>query len=203
MSGIEAIVFDLGNVLLPFDWHKIVRGLSARTGRGEREVGDYFVATPFLTQLNTGMIEKGMFVEVVSRDLGFDGTYEEFVMIWSDIFTRNEPMIEFAVKLKGKMPRLLLSNTNAIHMDFVLARYGFLCDFEGLILSHEVGCEKPERRIYELTITRFGLKAERTVFVDDIFANVEAAQSVGMHGVHHVRNEQTLEELTKLGVAPI
>lgn len=203
MSRIEAIVFDLGNVLLPFDWQKIVRGFSARTGRTEREIGDYFMATPFLTQLSTGLMEKGRFVEVVSRDLGFDGTYDEFALIWSDIFTRNEPMIELAEHLKGKMPRVLLSNTNAIHMDFVLSRYPFLNDFEGLILSHEVGYEKPDRRIYEVTLERFGFKAKRTVFVDDILTNIEAARALGWGGVHHLANEKTLEELTKLGVLPI
>ena len=139
----------------------------------------------------------------MSGDLGFDGTYKEFAVLWSDIFVPNEPMIELSEKLKGEATRIVLSNTNAFHADFILERYPFVREFEGLVLSHEVGLMKPDPRIYELALARFRLSAGRTVFVDDILANVEGARAVGLYGIHYENSDQVHQELTKLGIWPI
>jgi putative hydrolase of the HAD superfamily len=203
MSNIEAIIFDLGNVLIAVDEQRMIERFCARAGKSQRELQDYIMATPFVNQLALGQLTGQRFFEIVAGDLGFDGGYDEFAEIWSDIFSPIEPMIELVGKLKGKLKRLALSNTNQIHMDFVFPRYPFLRDMDGVVLSHEVGLMKPDRRIYELALSRYGLTAARTVFVDDILANVEGARSVGMAGIHHRSAEATRAELTKLGVTPI
>jgi len=200
MSGIDAVIFDLGNVLLFFDWEIAANRLCARTGKSRQELDHYIMATPFVDQLVRGELTKQRFFEIVSGDLGFAGTYEEFAVLWSDIFAPNEPMISLARELKGKVQRIVLSNTNEIHMDFVLERHPFLRELEGLVLSHEVGLMKPDRRIYELALRRFKLTAARTVFVDDILANVEGARAAGLHGIHYQNPGQVRQELAKLGV---
>ena len=101
------------------------------------------------------------------------------------------------------MPRLLLSNTNAIHMDYIFERYRFLDDFDAHVLSHEVGLLKPDAAIYRYTLEKYGLAAERTVFLDDLTTNVEGARRVGMQAIHYQNPEQARAELTKLGVSPI
>jgi len=199
----DAIIFDLGNVLLPFNWDLAADKFCARTGRSRRELDDYMVTMPFAHELSLGLKTKEEFYRLMAQDFGFDGDYEEFALIWSDIFTGDEAMIALAAQLKGRYRRFILSNTNPIHMDFILARYPFMQTFEGLILSHEVGLLKPDRRIYELTLERFGLEAAQSVFIDDILANVEGAQAVGIHGIHHTDARRTREELTKLGIAGI
>jgi len=200
---VEAVIFDLGNVLLPFDWDIAVDKFCARTGRLRRELDNYMVTMPFPNQLSLGHMTKEEFFRIVAHDFGFDGDYEEFAQIWSDIFTSDEEMINLAALLKGRYRRFALSNTNPIHMDFIFARYPFIHTFDGLILSHEVGLMKPDHRIYELTLEQFGLKASDVVFIDDILVNVEAAEAVGLRGIHHRDARRTREELTKLGVLPI
>lgn len=197
------IVFDLGNVLLPFDWEIAADRFCERTGCTRRELDDYIMTTPFVNQLGLGQMSKEQFFATVAGDFGFDGTYEEFALIWSDMFTVDEAMRDLAARLKGRYPRYILSNTNAIHMDFIFARFPFVRDFEGHILSHEVGLQKPDRRIYELTAARFGLEPARTVFIDDIAANVAGARAAGWHGIHHTGYATTSAELTRLGVAGI
>ncbi len=199
----DAIIFDLGNVLLPFNWDLAADKFCARTGRSRRELDDYMVTMPFAHELSLGLKTGEEFYRLLAQDFGFDGGYEEFALIWSDIFTPDEAMIALAAQLKGRYRRFILSNTNPIHMDFILAHYPFMQTFEGLILSHEVGLLKPDRRIYELTLERFGLEAAQSVFIDDILANVEGAQAVGIHGIHHTDARRTREELTKLGIAGI
>jgi putative hydrolase of the HAD superfamily len=112
-------------------------------------------------------------------------------------------MVALAARVKGRYRRFILSNTNAIHMAFIFGRFPFMHTFDGYILSHEVGLLKPDRRIYEVTLERFGLKAAESVFIDDILANVEGAQAVGIHGIHHRDARSTREGLTKLGVVGI
>jgi putative hydrolase of the HAD superfamily len=203
MSGIEAIIFDLGNVLLFFDWEIAANRLCARTKRSRQELDHYIMTTPFVDQLSRGELTKQRFFEIVASDLGFDGSYQEFAVLWSDIFSPNEPMIALARQLKGRVTRVILSNTNAIHMDYVFGKFPIVREVEGLVLSHEVGLLKPDPRIYELALQRFGLRAGRTVFIDDIPTNVEGARAAGLHGIHYQNPDQVRLELTKLGIAGI
>jgi putative hydrolase of the HAD superfamily len=203
MSVIDAVVFDLGNVLLNFDWDIAADRLCARTGRTRRELDDYVVTTPFVTQLGLGQLSMQRFYEIVSRDLGFDGGYDEFARMWSEIFSPNEPMIEMAMALKGRVRQFILSNTNQIHVDYINRVYPFIHEFDGSVFSHEAGLMKPDPRIYSLALQKFGLVPEHTVFVDDIVANVDSARALGIHAIHYESVEQVRRELTKLGVAPI
>lgn len=201
--GIEAVIFDLGNVLIAVDETRALDRMAACTGKTRRELENYMMLTPSVNQLACGELSSQRFFEIVRQDTGFDGDFVEFARIWSDIFAPIEPMIALARRLKGQVTRLILSNTNALHMDYVLRQFPIVREFEGLVLSHEVGLLKPDPRIYELTLQRFGLRAERAVFIDDIPTNVEGARAVGLHGIHYQNPDQVRLELTKLGVAGI
>jgi HAD superfamily hydrolase (TIGR01509 family) len=203
MNGIDAVIFDLGNVLLAFDETRAVERLATRTGRTRQQINEYARGTPHVTELALGKVTKLRFFHTVAKDLAFDGTYEEFALIWSDIFTPIEPMIAVAESLKNRLPRLLLSNTNAIHMDYVFEHYPFLRDFDAHVLSHEVGLLKPDPAIFQHVLRTSGLTASRTVFLDDIAANAEAARHAGMQAIHFQNPGQARAELTKLGVSPI
>ena len=203
MSGIEAVIFDLGNVLIAVDEARALDRMAARTGKTRRELEGYVMLTPFVNQLALGELSPQRFFEVVRRDTGFDGDFAEFARIWAEVFTPIEPMIALARQLKGRVTRVILSNTNAIHMDYVFGKFPIVREVEGLVLSYEVGLLKPDRRIYELALQRFGLRAERTVFIDDIPTNVEGARAAGLHGIHYQNPDQVRLELTKLGIAGI
>jgi putative hydrolase of the HAD superfamily len=76
--------------------------------------------------------------------------------------------------------------------------------FDVVVISGEVGMRKPERGIFELTVSRLGVAAGSCVFVDDLEVNVAAATEMGMTGVLHRGYEQTaarLEELFGLQLA--
>ena len=203
MNGIDAIIFDLGNVLLAFDESRAVERLAARTGRTRQQIDEYARGTPHVTELALGKVTKLRFFHTVAKDLAFDGTYQEFALLWSEIFTPIEPMIALAESLKNRLPRLILSNTNAIHMDYVFEHYPFLQDFDAHVFSHEVGLLKPDPAIFQRALRTSGLTAGRTVFLDDIAANAEAARQAGMQSIHYQNPDQARAELTKLGVSPI
>jgi putative hydrolase of the HAD superfamily len=203
MNGIDAVVFDLGNVLIAVDELRAAERMAARTGKTRQQIEDYIRGTPHGHELALGKLSKKQFFHTVAKEVGFDGDYDEFALIWSEVFTPIEPMIALAESLKTRLPRLLLSNTNAIHMDYIFEHYPFLNSFDAHVLSHEVGMLKPDAAIYRFTLEKYGLAAERAVFVDDLVANVEGARRVGMQAIHFQAPDQARAELTKLGVSPI
>jgi FMN phosphatase YigB (HAD superfamily) len=203
MSGLQAIIFDLGNVLIHVDEARARTRFAARTGKREQEIDDYFRSTPYATELALGKLAGRRFYRIVSKDLGFDGKYEEFAEIWSDIFDPIEPMVKLASALATRLPRVILSNTNAIHIDYIFAHYPFLLEFDAQVFSHEVGFLKPDAAIYRLTLDKCDLDPARTLFVDDLNANVEGARAAGMQAIQYESAEQVQQELTKHGVSPI
>ena len=154
MNDIDAIIFDLGNVLVAVDEGRAADRLAERTGKMRQQIDDYARSTPYATELALGKLAKKQFFRTVAKDLAFDGTYEEFASIWAEIFTPIEPMIALAESLKNRVPRLILSNTNVIHMDYILEHFPFLHDFDAHVLSHEVGLLKPDIAIYEHTLKK-------------------------------------------------
>ncbi len=123
MNGIDAVIFDLGNVLITVDEARAMERMAARTGKTPEQIREYIRGTPHEHELALGKLSKKQFFHTVAPGtLGFDGTYDEFALIWSEVFTPIEPMIALAESLKTRLPRLLLSNTNAIHMDYIFER---------------------------------------------------------------------------------
>ncbi|HUI07004.1 MAG TPA: HAD family phosphatase [Verrucomicrobiae bacterium] len=203
MSGIDAIIFDLGGVLVHVDEARALERFAARTGRTTTDISEYLRRTSHATEFALGKLTRLRFYRVVAKDLSFDGSYDEFAQIWSEVFSPIEPMVALAESLKTRLPRVILSNTNPLHIDYIVEHYPWINDFDAQILSYEVGLLKPDPAIYELALRRCGLEASRVVFIDDLAANVEAARRVGLEGIQYQSADQVRVELTKLGVTPI
>lgn len=77
-------------------------------------------------------------------------------------------------------------------------RSGWEDMFDAVVISGEVGMRKPEHRIYEFTLQQVDIAAPASVFVDDIFHNIQAAAEVGMAGIHHTTYETTKTELAAI-----
>ena len=90
-----------------------------------------------------------------------------------------------------------LSNMPLPYARHLEARHGFLRWFDGGIFSGDVRLIKPDPAIYQALQQRFDLPASRTVFIDDLSANVESAQSLGWRGIHFRSPEQLKEALNK------
>jgi epoxide hydrolase-like predicted phosphatase len=70
--------------------------------------------------------------------------------------------------------------------------------FDAIVISGEVGMRKPDAEIYLLAVERIGLDPPQCVFIDDLQHNVEAAEAVGMTGLHHTETESTVAELERI-----
>ncbi|MEI6084910.1 MAG: hypothetical protein WCS70_11485, partial [Verrucomicrobiota bacterium] len=86
MTGIDAVIFDLGNVLISLHEQRALDRFAARTGKPVAEIQAYFLTTAHATELALGKMTKRQFYRTVAGDFGFTGDYEEFAFIYSDIF---------------------------------------------------------------------------------------------------------------------
>ena len=202
-SSIEVILYDLGNVILPFSHYQIAEKL-ARFSR-HHKFQDPDLIFSFLFDAGNGVIngyEMGkvsslQFFESLKDSFHLSLSFETFVPIWNEIFIEDHGVSE-TIRLQKNRWRLgLLSNTNTLHFDYVLSKFPILGVFDRWILSHEVGFKKPAIEIFQKAIEWAGTEPEKILFIDDQRKNVEVAISLGMQGIHFLSVRQLREELSR------
>lgn len=178
-------LFDIGNVILFFDYRRFARGIEVECACAAEEVLE--VLREDLWRLEAGSLASGEFLDRAFDRIGYRGSREKFVRAWQGIFEPNEPVIDFVHSLADGGHRLfLLSNTNQLQAEFFLREYAVFERFQGHVFSYEAGCMKPEPEIFRAAIRKLGLKPERTVYLDDLEPNVETAAALGFLPVRYV-----------------
>lgn len=196
---IRAFIFDIGNVLLRLDYTRAQRLLREAKAPPPKQ--------PEMAQLaqdyERGLVESDEFLSALSGVYGHVVDRETLRMAWQDMFEPNAPMWEVVSVLHSHFPLYLLSNTNALHHDFIVRNYEIFQKFSDGVYSYRVHLMKPEPEIYHRAIQQFGVRAEETCYIDDLEANVEGAWAAGLQALHY-RDEahgDFVEALRELGVA--
>ena len=112
-------------------------------------------------------------------------------------YTTNDRMESFLVALKKKYNVYLLSNVGQQDLDMIRPRK-FMQQADGGVYSCEEGCIKPDRKIYQILIDRYGIDPEETVFIDDGAANIRAARKLGFHAVRYLTAKRTESEVCRI-----
>lgn len=172
------IVFDLGGVLFARDRSKCdpefmeFFSFVAKTGTPE-----------FWDEYDRGVLSFDEVKEEICRFRRCDrATCDRMVAQAIDMQETIAPTAKLIAELKEAGYRLyVLSNMSREFIDFLRLKpvYGY---FDGDVVSCEEGTIKPERRIYEILLSRFGLDASATLFIDDRQANIDGAAAVGIAG---------------------
>jgi putative hydrolase of the HAD superfamily len=198
---IRAFLFDIGNVLLKFDFAVALRKLAA-----QGEVSDPVDVMARVDQVKLayedGQIDRAAFLRGAFDVLRYRGTEAEFIAAWEDIFVPNAPMVALVEKLHGRFPLFLLSNTNDIHREYFSREYPVFRRFTGGIYSYEARASKPNREIYEIAQRQLGLDPAATFFIDDLLPNIETARSLGYvtHHYHHDQHPALLAQIAAAGL---
>lgn len=197
---IRAFLFDIGNVLLRFDFNLALQKLAHHSDPAAETILE--LIEPVKAAYEGGRMERADFQAEVRAILRYTGTDTDFISAWEDIFTENQPMIDLVHQLKGRYPLYLLSNTSDIHVDFIFRRYPVFSLFDDAIYSYKVRASKPEREIYEITSRQLGINPAETFFIDDLLPNIESAREVGFraHHYHHDKHENLLSDLRSEGI---
>jgi glucose-1-phosphatase len=200
--AVKAVIFDLGKVIVPFDFRRGYTRMEQLCGLPPAEIGQRIAHHGLVDRFESGAIEARDFVREVSARLNLETSYENFCEIWSSVFLPDTLITEAMVEGIARNYRLvLLSNTNTIHFEMLRRNYPLLRHFHSFVLSYEVKAMKPLPAIYRRAIEEARCRPEECFFTDDIAANVEAARSHGIDAVVFESVEQIAAELHRRGVA--
>ncbi len=201
MRHYSIIVFDLGNVLIPFNYSLIIDKLNGiDKGLGNRFYERYKENYNIHREFEKSGLTKEEFLELMLQWAERKINPEEFCHIYSDIFTLHTDNISLLPRLKENYKLVLLSNTNEIHQEYGWKNYDFLKHFDKLILSHEVKAVKPEAEIYNAVENYTKHPPEKHIFIDDIVEYTEGALKAGWDAIHFTTHTKLLEELLVRGI---
>ena len=186
------VVFDLGKVLVDFDYTIAVSRIAGRSDLSPVEVEHFFFHSPLLADYESGRLTRQEFFEQAQQATGFRGTMEEFGDFFADIFTEIPPMIELQAGLRRrKIPTYIFSNTNDLAVEHIRRNFPFFGNFDGYIYSYEVGAMKPEAKIYESLERIAGRRGAEIVYLDDRPENVAGGTARGWRAIVHETPSKT------------
>ena len=197
----KAILFDLGKVLIHFDFRRGYRALEGLCPYAAEEIPRRLAGTGLVERFETGLVEPREFVDQISRILDLRVDYDQFRVIWSSIFT-DVLIPESMLKGLGRRYRLVLvSNTNSLHFEMIRGTYGHLLrHFDDLVLSYEVRAMKPQAEIFQAAVECARCRPQECFYTDDIAAYVESARRMGIDGVVFESRTQLEGEMRGRGI---
>lgn len=201
MHSIKTVVFDLGKVLVDFDYMIAARRLAKRSQRCAEEIIDCLSREPLLFRYETGLMTSQQFYQELCSITGFCGTLDDFAEFFADIFVPIPPMIALHSTLRKQgLPTFIFSNTNELAVRHIRRNYPFFADFDGYILSYEQKAMKPDARIYQAVERLSGRTGGQILYLDDRPENIEAGATRGWQVVLQESPEKTVRELRRLGL---
>lgn len=202
MSNIpKIVVFDLGKVLVDFDYGIAVRAIASRSKMTDERVQDFLLHSPLLVRYETGLLSNQEFFEEIRTATGFRGSIGEFGEFFSDIFVPIEPMIELHAMLRNKgFPTYIFSNTNDLAIRNIRRNFPFFGEFEGYIFSYQHRAMKPDAKLYEALEREAGCRGGEILYFDDRPENIAAGAERGWQTILHDSPEQTRAEVEQRGI---
>jgi glucose-1-phosphatase len=192
MTRPQAVIFDLGKVLVDFDYSIAGRRIAARGAISARQVQQFIDHSPLLSRFETGQINREQFFGEVRAAAGFEGTIEEFSEFFADIFTPIGEMVALHEELRERrVPTYIFSNTNELAVAHIRRNFPFFSRFDGYILSYEHGAMKPDSRLYKVVEAKTGRGGDELFYTDDRPENIETAASLGWQAVLHQSPQRT------------
>ncbi|MFT7589863.1 MAG: FMN phosphatase YigB (HAD superfamily) [Limisphaerales bacterium] len=200
--ALDTIVFDLGGVIIPLDRQKCEASFRTlyQNNKGKDKADADFDAkylqkweSGFFDLYERGGMSSADFTEGLDNWLGCGA--QAIIDAWNSLFG-NIPVkhLEILKALSSNYTLCLLSNTNAIHMDWIRAHLtelgfpDFGAVFKTQYLSYELKLRKPDVAIYKAVQQKMGLESKQFVFIEDTAENLEGAQKAGWKVLAHPFN---------------
>jgi FMN phosphatase YigB (HAD superfamily) len=199
----DALLFDLGRVVLDIDFSKTLACWAGHAGCEPAQlVGRFSSRDEVYRRHERGEISDAEFFAALRALLGVELSDAQFLEGWNAIFAGEipgiAPLLERAAK---RLPLYAFSNTNGAHAGHFSAAYAdVLGHFRQIFLSSSIGLRKPDATAYDHVVKAIGLPAHRIVFFDDLPENIEGARARGLTAVHVTSPGDVAEALAALGI---
>ncbi|MBV9536127.1 MAG: HAD family phosphatase [Solirubrobacterales bacterium] len=200
-SPIEAVVFDVGGVLLDWDPRHLYRKVF-----DDQRAMEEFLAEVCTLEWHAQHDRGAPIEESCSELVATHPEHADPIWAWA---RRSEEMIAGPIDETVTIVRelkdtglacYLLTNMETHTWPLRLARFPFLGWFDGAVVSGFEGVAKPDLEIFERLLARFALVPQRTVFIDDSPANIDAARQLAIQAIHFRSPAQLRESLADIGL---
>jgi putative hydrolase of the HAD superfamily len=196
MTKPELIIFDLGRVLVDFDFRKVIRNLKLHSPLTEKQIHRYFTKTPLWDAFERGTIEPKDFFQKLTKDLRLKNlSFKDFKPLWNSIFTAMPETVSILKKLRGRYRLALLSNVNVLHWNHIKKNHDFMEWFDHPIASYAVGQRKPDLDIFRTALKRAGVSPDQAVFIDDLKPHILAARTLGIRAHQFTTARRLISDL--------
>jgi len=197
---IEAVFFDIGNVIVEFDGGLVLRDLAWAARRHPLKIARLFWNGKLIDRIERGKILPRELYKDLRDEMEFEGGFPNFEKIWCGHFRLMRASVRLLERVSRRMPTYLLSNTNRLHYASIKRSYAFPKKVKGEVLSYKVGARKPEPAIYRAATKMAGLKPKACLFIDDLQKNVAGAKKLGWNAVRFTTAEELEKDLKRFGV---
>ena len=203
-GAFDAIVFDLGGVLVEVDFARAIDSWAASASVDPQRLRNRFSLDEHYESHERGEISIETYLGCVAKALGIDLTHSSLLAGWNSVLGGEMPGIaELVVSLSRARPLFLFSNTNLAHQRvWESAHAALLGRFEQIFTSTGLGLRKPEVGAYREVARRMGVAAERILFLDDTPDNVHGARRAGLRAERVTSTEEVREALSAHGLVP-
>jgi putative hydrolase of the HAD superfamily len=199
----DALLFDLGRVVLDIDFSKVVACWAGHAGCEPAHLaGRFSWRDEFYQRHERGEISDAEFFAALRAVLGVELSDAQFLEGWNKIFAGEIPGIAVLLaRAAQRLPLYAFSNTNGAHVEYFLQAYAdVLGHFREIFLSSTIGLRKPDANAYDHVVKAIGVPARRIVFFDDLAENIEGARGRGLQAVHVRSSGDVAEALDALGI---
>ncbi len=196
---VDAVILDLGNVLVFHDNEQLFRTFAEYAGLSVDAVSRR-ISEPMWNAIHSGELDSNGIRREICQTLGLKLSPDAFDRAWNCHFTPNRDVLPHVEALLGQVKLLLLSNTNPIHTAYLMKQLPILGRFDYLVLSHQIGKMKPDPAVFHEALRLAGTAPSRTAFFDDVSKYVEAARQVGIRAYLFREVDQFVADLANLGL---
>jgi putative hydrolase of the HAD superfamily len=197
---INTIIWDIGGVLERTEDPNPRRRLVQRLGMPADQLSDLIFGNSTEFRVQLGLVNRADHLRYVQQELGLE-TPAEMDQVLAEFFGGDRldtELVDQIRLLKTEYTTAVLSNYSDILREKITNTWKIGDAFDHLIISAEVGVKKPDPEIYRIALKKTGCRPGEAVFIDDFIENIEAAQQLGIHGIHFRNADQAVTELNNI-----
>ena len=201
---VDALLFDLGNVVIEIDFNRAVTHWATHARCQEGLIRDRFRHDHAYDQHERGKIDLNSYFSTLRTTLGVDISDAHLREGWNSILIGEMPGIsDLLAKAAGHLPLYAFTNSNPEHQECLSARFSdLLRPFKEVFVSSKIGLRKPEAEAFRYVVDAIGIPAHRILFFDDLIENVEGARACGLQAVHVRTSTDVRDALSGLLTGP-
>lgn len=204
MKEIRNIIFDIGNVLVRFDPLDYL----IRTYGEDFETIKILHLNVFASEewklLDQGLLTTEEAVaRIEERIPQYKDAVEKIMRTWETFLIEEITTSAYFLRKFKELGYRIYALSNYPERGFLYTEstYPVFELFDGKVISYDVKQVKPGKRIYEILLEKYQLKAEECIFIDDTLANIKSAEELGMKGIHYLHSNQLMELYLRLSAS--